>query len=442
MQRVIEYPALRLGLCRDEPWVILVVLIRLRQGRLDRLTLCSGQATTYAALLHNTPICRRCSSLDLGLKDPGPHHGLQPIERWGSRCGAVLAESGKLNHDRRDVISTGLVLQPQPVRLHYNSLGSQRGIALLGHDIDDGLALQELEDAVAGDDEEGVVGSDFADQSLRLRPHAQALGGAVADGAREGCAGICALGRPDSWGISIVVLLVAPLLDPGHSGPAPLHARALVLAVRRLVVRQVHRHQAVLPGIILRDHGARVAHVGHPNVAPPHRHGHSRAAAHGVVDGLCMQHLVGEDEAVAMGALKVRVQAPMPCQEPRNLLLGELRALRAKLAVPVEHPEEVRVGISRHLLNAAEGVLVGLVGLFWIVAALRHVGISDGVSVLGHLHLFHLLVADDAAAHLVSAQGAGVTVELVKGVLLGGHATSIGRNVRAWDRPTERPQGH
>lgn len=74
-----------------------------------------------------------------------------------------------------DVVGAGLVLQPQAVGLRHKRVGRILQVVELLHHVDDGLAGQELEDAVGGNHDVRHLLRDVVDQALRLRSHADPL---------------------------------------------------------------------------------------------------------------------------------------------------------------------------------------------------------------------------------------------------------------------------
>jgi hypothetical protein len=62
---------------------------------------------------------------------------------------------------------------------------------------------------------------------------------------------------------------------------------------------------------------------------------------------------------------------------------GALCALRA---VSIEHAKQMTVRVSHELGEHAEGVLVGFVGRFGVVASLRYIRVLDAEILIGHLH--------------------------------------------------------
>jgi hypothetical protein len=229
------------------------------------------------------------------------------------------------------------------------------------------LAGEELEHAIAGDNEEEVRWSDLDALDLRLGDDPDGLGGEVTEAAREGCAGVEAVARPDAGRVPLVGrpalgLRIAHALhlfdghDPGTAGPDAL---ALVGAERSLVPGEVLGDDAA--GAPDPGDGARVADVGDVESAAGDEGGHGGGPAHGVVDlgsrvhlGVGAQHGLAERRGGVGGAGERERR-----EEARERVPREPSAGGAGGAMTVEDSEEVEVRVPRE----ARGDKVRVLGL-------------------------------------------------------------------------------
>ena len=228
------------------------------------------------------------------------------------------------------------------------------------------LAGEELEDAIAGDNEEKVRWSDLNALDLRLGDDSDGLGCEVPEAAGEGGAGVEAVARPDAGRVPLVgrpalglrVAHALHLLDGHDAGAAGLDARALVRAERGLVPGEVLGDDAA--GAPDPGDGARVADVGDVERAAGDEGCHGGGAAHGVVDPGRGVHLgVGAQHGLAERGGGVGGEGGGREEEAQERVPREPGAGGAGSAVTVEDGEEVEVRVPRE----ARGDEVRVLGL-------------------------------------------------------------------------------
>jgi hypothetical protein len=169
----------------------------------------------------------------------------------------------QLDADHGDVVGAHLVQQPHAVAFVHHGAARVEGVLEVAGEVADGLAGQELEHAVGADDDEAVARLQRPVEHLRRCDDAEALCHAVADGAREGRAGVVAGRVPDARRVALAVHLLAhvhalallPLRLAGlrlqplqlrhgeHARAHGLDALALVLAEGRVVLGESARQQ-------------------------------------------------------------------------------------------------------------------------------------------------------------------------------------------------------
>ena len=231
------------------------------------------------------------------------------------------------------------------------------------------------------------------------------LADGVADRPRERAARRHLFGEPDPRRVAVALLaarvvLVAELVVAHRYQPLELvhtrHARAgalaalaLVLAEGRLVARERVRHEVVVA--LLRDDRARVADVGDVDRAALEQHDDRRRPAERVVDRRLVEPLVHLDERLLVRLLEVlRVLLALRFQQPRQLVAHVAGAVVARLAVAVEHAEEVQIlrALVRHeVFDLDVRVLIRLLHLVRVVPALRDPRVPHAVAAKLHLQL-------------------------------------------------------
>lgn len=278
---------------------------------------------------------------------------------------------------------------------------------MAAHHVHDGLAREELEDPIAGDDEEHVIWGYLRRQDLWVCRHADLLCNGVPHAPGEGRAGVHAVLHPQPGRIAVVVLLLAPaldarVLDPLHlvhaenPGPAELHPLVLVLPERGLIGGEILRHH----GVPVPDprHRAGVPHIGDEERVAGDQDGDRRRAAHGVVDLALAEIGVGGVEGGAVRLHGVVEQAGVAGEDVREPLPEEAGALGAELAVAVEDGEQVQVRVSLELRLDDEAVLVLPLRGVRVVAALREGGVLEEEAVGGDGGGSHRALREHVAA--------------------------------------------
>mmetsp|Transcript_9524 Transcript_9524/g.17163 ORF Transcript_9524/g.17163 Transcript_9524/m.17163 type:complete len:382 (-) Transcript_9524:1094-2239(-) len=220
---VLQQFDLRLRLCRQlgrHVLSVILIIATLKRG---------GRKGLLEILL--APCLPACKRVPLRSADIA---GARLIPVSGGRpCRGSILHAGEFYDNNRDIVRPCFILQPQVVRLSAHRERRFLRVIVAGHHIDHGLAAHKLEYAVTGQHQKLHVMLQILDGHLRVRHHADALRGHVADAAREGRAGIHPVVCPQPRRVTVVLLLRSPALRVRVLQPLQLvqrqHSRAILL---------------------------------------------------------------------------------------------------------------------------------------------------------------------------------------------------------------------